>query len=141
MPPGAEAHWDGKTEFRLGRTVKEAYKTWSARLNAGPTDIANMGQLMDRYAVEIVPTKAAKSQESNRLSLRRLRPVFGHMRPSTVPPHHYHQYKHKAGVQFGNTSINRDLEVLSHLLTMAVEWGGTDKNPLIAQVKDQRVFV
>jgi hypothetical protein len=88
VSPGAEAHWDGKTEFRLGQTVKEAYKTWSARLNAGPTDIANMGQLMDRYALEIVPMKAATSQESNRLSLRRLRPVFGHMNPSTVLPRH-----------------------------------------------------
>jgi hypothetical protein len=75
VPPGAEAHWDGKTEFRLGRTVKEAYKAWSERLNAGPSDIANMSQLMDRYALEIVPTKAIKSQESNQLSLRRLRPV------------------------------------------------------------------
>ena len=94
--------------------------------------------VMDRYASEIVPTKAAKSQESNRLSLRRLRRVFGHIHPSTVLPRHYHQYKHKAAVQFGKTSINRDLEVLSHLLTMAVEWGVTDKNPLIGQVKKHR---
>ena len=139
VPPGAEAHWDGKTEFRLGRTVKEAYKAWSERLNAGPSDIANMSQLMDRYALEIVPTKAIKSQESNQLSLRRLRPVFGHMHPAKVLPRHYNQYKHTAAGKFGKTSINRDLEVLSHLLTMAVEWGVIDKNPLIGQVKKHRM--
>jgi integrase len=97
-----------------------------------------MGQLMDRYALEIVPTKATKSQESNRLSLRRLRPVFGHMHPAKVLPRHYNQYKHTAAGKFGKTSINRDLEVLSHLLTMAVEWGVIDKNPLIGQVKKHR---
>jgi len=86
VPPGAETHWDGRTEFRLGRTLTEAYKAWSERLNVGQSDIANMGQLMDRYALEIVPRKAAKSQDSNRLSLRRLRPVFGHMHPSKVLP-------------------------------------------------------
>lgn len=138
VPPGAEALWDGKSEFRLGRTLQEAYKAWSERLNADQSDIRNMGQLMDRYALEIVPTKAAKSQESNRLSLRRLRPVFGHMHPAKVLPRHYNQYKHKAGGKFGKTSINRDLEVLSHLLTMAVEWGIIDKNPLIGQVKKHR---
>ena len=138
VPPGAETHWDGRTEFRLGRTLTEAYKAWSERLNVGQSDIANMGQLMDRYALEIVPRKAAKSQDSNRLSLRRLRPVFGHMHPSKVLPRHYNQYKHTAAGKFGKTSINRDLEVLSHLLTMAVEWGVVDKNPLIGQVKKHR---
>lgn len=138
VPPGAEAHWDGKTEFRLGRTVKEAYKAWSERLNGDHGDISNMGRLMDRYTLEVVPTKATKSQESNQLSLRRLRPVFGHMHPSQVLPRHYNQYKHAAVTKFGKTSINRDLEVLSHLLTMAVEWGIIDKNPLIGQVKKHR---
>jgi len=138
VPPGAESLWDGKTEFRLGKSLQEAYRSWSDRLNVDPSKIGNMGKLMDRYALEVVPTKAPKSQEINRLSLRRLRPVFGHMHPGKVLPRHYNQYKHTAAGKFGKTSINRDLEVLSHLLTMAVEWGIIDKNPLIGQVKKHR---
>ena len=60
------------------------------------------------------------------------------MHPAKVLPRHYIQYKHTAAGQFGKTSINRDLEVLPDLLTMAVEWGVIDKNPLIGQVKKHR---
>jgi hypothetical protein len=47
-----------------------------------------MAHLMDRYLLEVVPKKAQKSQESNRISLAKLRAVFGHMSIASVKPKH-----------------------------------------------------
>ena len=60
VPPGKEILWDGKQFFRLGDTLSKAYKVWSDKLQA--TDKANtIGQLLDRYAVEVIPQKAKSS--------------------------------------------------------------------------------
>jgi integrase len=86
--------------------------------------------------LEVVPSKAPKSQESNRISLAKLRPVFGHMRISAAnKPKYAYQYKDAATRRHGATATNRDLEVLSHLFSMAVEWGLIDRNLLKGQVR------
>src|SRR5471030_924022 len=78
VPPGLEAMWENKQMFRLGKTLPEAYKEWAKRLEA--TDKANnISQLLDRYALEVVPTKAAATQMGNSRHIKRLRAVFGHM--------------------------------------------------------------
>ena len=90
VPPGMEDQWDGKKEFTLGKTLPDAYRVWADRL-AELGDITTVSDLMDRYLLEVVPTKSFKSQESNQLAIRRLRPVFGMMRPSEIQP--VHAYK------------------------------------------------
>jgi integrase len=129
-----EDEWNGKKEFLLGRTLPEAYRTWSERLNSEGSSIRTIAHLMDRYLLEVVPNKAPKSQESNQISLAKLRPVFGHMSITSLKPKHAYQYKDGATRKHGATATNRDLEVLSHLLTMAVEWGLIDRNQLKGQV-------
>ena len=57
VPPSLEELWDGKKEFRLGKTLPESYLTWSQRLEA-VEDIKTMGELLDRYNYEVVPKKA-----------------------------------------------------------------------------------
>jgi hypothetical protein len=57
VPAGLEAHRDGKRQFHLGSTLAEAYKTWAARFCA-PTAVRTIAHLLDRYALEVVPTKA-----------------------------------------------------------------------------------
>ncbi|TVO75098.1 integrase [Sedimenticola selenatireducens] len=135
VPPADLDLWDGKQEFRLGKSEAEAYKTWSKRLNAVDSDLSTMTKLMDRYLLEVIPSKAPKTQTSNRTSIGRLRPIFGPMQPDGIKPRHYNAYKHEALKKYGKTSVNHDLEVLSHLITMAVEWGAIDRNPLLGQVK------
>jgi hypothetical protein len=34
VPPGLESLWDGKQFFRLGKTLPEAYREWSARIDS-----------------------------------------------------------------------------------------------------------
>jgi len=124
--------WDGKKEFRLGKTLNEAYRTWAEKLELY-SDAKTMAELLDRYALEVIPTKAWKSQESNNISIRKLKPVFGHMPIDSVKPMHVYQYKDKRGKE-GKTAANRDIEVLSHAFTKAIEWGLTENHPIKGKV-------
>lgn len=134
VPPGSESQWDGKQEFRLGVTLAEAYRAWALRLDP-PEGIRLLGDLFDRYAAEVVPAKAPKTQVSNRLSLRRLRCVFASVPVVALKPRHAYRYRDEVTRKHGAASANRDLEVLSHSLSKAVEWGLADHNPLKGQVR------
>ena len=125
--------WDGKTEFRLGKTLSEAYRVWATKLELY-ADAKLMSELLDRYALEVVPEKAPKSQESNQISIRKLRAVFGHMPIETVKPKHVYQYRDLRGKD-GKSSANRDIEVLSHAFTKAIEWGLCENHPVKGKVR------
>ena len=134
VPVNCRDSWDGKTEFRLGKTLPEAYKAWSERLEY-LSDARNMSELLDRYALEVVPEKAHKSQESNRISIRRLRPVFGDLPIESIVPKHAYRYLDMVAKKHGKASANRDFEVLSHALSKAVQWGLTDTNRIKGEVR------
>ena len=138
VPNNARELWDGKTEFRLGSTLYEAYRAWADRVEAH-SDARTMAQLLDRYALEVVPGKASKTQESNRISIRRLRPVFGSMPIIAIKPRHAYRYRDKVTKKNGAASANRDLEVLSHSLSKAVEWGLIDRNSIKGQVRKNAI--
>ena len=130
VPPGLESRWDGKKLYRLGKTLAEAYRSWAAMIELSDGDIQTIAQLLDRYALEVVPLKAPKTQASNQAAIKRLRAVFGSMRVSDLTPQHAYQYRDKRG-RSAPTAANRELEVLSHSLTKAVEWGVIKEQPLI----------
>lgn len=133
VPESLSELWDGKKEFRLGKTLNEAYRTWAERLELY-SDAKTMAELLDRYAWEVIPTKAPKTQESNNISIRKLKPVFGHMPIDSVKPKHVYQFKDKRG-RDGKTAANRDIEVLSHAFTKAIEWGLTENHPIKGKVQ------
>jgi integrase len=130
--------WDGKTEYRLGKTLSEAYRTWAARLELY-SDAKTMAELLDRYALEVVPTKAPKSQESNIISIRKLKPVFGRMPIAAVKPKHVYKYRDLRSQQ-GKVAANRDIEVLSHAFTKAIEWGLCENHPIKGKVRKNSVL-
>jgi integrase len=133
VPPGLEPKWDGKKQFRLGTTLPEAYRAWAARLEK-QLEAKTIGQLLDRYSFEIIPTKAPKTQTQNRAAVTRLRAVFGSMAIDDLRPLHVYQYLDKRG-QKTKTAANREMEVLSHAYTKAIEWGLTDRHPIKGQVR------
>ena len=57
VPSGTEHLWGGKKEFRLGATLLEASVAWAKRVE--PSKMSTIGDLLDRYALEVVPKKAA----------------------------------------------------------------------------------
>lgn len=134
VPESQRDQWDNKTSFLLGRTEAEAYRTWSERLNRIPGQLRNIADLLDRYTNEVITQKAPRTQESNRISVRRLRKAFGHMLVDTVDPHHVYQYMDAVAQKHGPTSANRDLEVFRHSYSKAVQWGAINRNPIKGQV-------
>lgn len=133
VPPGLEAQWDGFKRFPLGRTLPAAYKTFSERI--GPSKgVRTVGELLDRYGVEVVPTKAPKTAYDNAGHIRRLRAVFEAMPLGSIEPHHIYKYVDVRGVR---VAAHREIEVLSHAFTKAVEWGLLKRHPFKGQVRLQ----
>jgi integrase len=130
VPAGLEYMWGGKKRFRLGKTLPEAFKTFASHLNS-PSKIRNINQLLDRYLLEVVPTKAAASQVSNHQQIKRLRVVFGELPLLPFPPKYVYQYVDKSKSKI---SAKREIATLSHAYTKAVKWGEIDKHPFKGQV-------
>lgn len=146
VPVGLEHLWDGKKKFRLGGTLPEAYKTWADRLQ--PTEgvrVRTVSDLLDRYALEVVPTKRPTTRTHNLICIPRLRAVFGALDISAVKPRHVYRYvdlrsakkkdEETGRVTGGRTIALREIEVLSHAYTKAVEWGYLDRHPFKDEVR------
>ena len=131
VPRGMAKHWDGKAEFRLGANLAEAYKTWAERLET-PDDVRTIGQLLERYAIEVVPGKAAATRTGNARQIVILAKVFGAMRLNAIEPIMIRQYVAR---RKGKVAAQREIEVLSHAYSMAVEWGFIARHPFLGQVR------
>lgn len=131
VPPGHEASWDGKKQFRLGKSLPEAYKVWADRLGT-LDDAKTIGDLLDRYSLEVVPKKEATTRAQNASAIKRLRAVMGAQPLAALKPRHIYQYVDKRSAK---TSAHREIEVLSHAYTKAVEWGYLDRHPFKGEVR------
>jgi len=130
VSPGQEAAWDNKKTFRLGRTLPEAHREWAKRIEAADS-ATTIGALLDRYQLEVIPTKAPSTQRQNLLAMKQLRIVFAAMNLDDIIPRHVYLYVDKRPAK---TSAHREIEVLSHAFTKAVEWGYVDRHPFLGQV-------
>lgn len=123
--------WDGKKWFKLGTTLSEAYKVWSDRIQA-PSTITTISDLLDRYLLEVIPTKAPKTAKENTRIVGVLRPVFGAMYLTDIEPQHIYKYFDKRSAK---VAAKRELEVLSHAFTKAVEWGLIKAHPFKSETR------
>lgn len=131
VPPGQEGAWDGKQTFRLGASLPEAYKVWAERLQI--VDRAkNVAALLDRYALEVIPTKSVTTQTQNASAIKPVRATFGPMSLADIKPRHVYQYVDRREKK---TAARREMELLSHALTKAVEWGYLDRHPFKGEVR------
>ena len=121
--------WGGKRIVRLGKTLTEAYRTWSERSEIQP-EAKTIGQLLDRYLLEVVPGKAPSTQTGNKVFIAELRRAFEKRPLLPFPPQYV--YKYYAG-RSAKTSALREIEVLSHAYTKAAEWGLIDAHPFKLQ--------
>jgi len=131
VPKGLEAAWDGKKQFRLGKTLPEAYKVWADRLDS-MDEAKTIGDLLDRYALQVVPQKETTTQAQNSVAIKRLRAVFGTLPLTSLKPRHVYQYLDKRAAK---TAAKREIEVLSHAYTKSVEWGYLDRHPFKGEVR------
>lgn len=151
VPPGLEAKWDGKKLFRLGATLHDASRTWEERMqqagDATNDRVKTIGDLLDRYAREVIPAKSAASQVSNRFQMRKVREVFGSMPLGPFKPQLIYQFvdarskkkfdSESGRMKGGKITAHREVELLSHAFTKAVEWGYIDRHPFKGEVRLQ----
>lgn len=137
VPLGAEGLWENKKLYRLGKTLPEAYRTWAERMD-NLDKAQTIGQLLDRYLLEVVPTKAPATQTANIIYIKQLTSIFGDMHLDALRPQIIYQYVDKrkqkrineSGRTTGGLAIaHREVKTLSHAFTKAVEWGYIDKHP------------
>ena len=143
VPPGMEHLWDDKKQFRLGKTLPEAYREWADRI--GHVEKARtIGQLLQRYEHEVIPTKAKNTQDGNFVHSKRLRAVFGDMPLTAIKPQHIYQYVDRRAKKVedeegkktgGGVIARREVALLSHAFTKAVEWGYIGRHPFKGEVR------
>lgn len=134
VPPEVRHLWDGKTWFRLGGTLPEAYRAWAERVGR-PQNITMIRDLIDRYILEVIPKKkekSAKTASENLRQIERFRPAFDKMNIQDIEPHHIYKYFEK---RTAKVAAKKEIEVLSHIFTKAVEWGELKQHPFKGQVR------
>lgn len=122
---------DGRrVEIPLGSDLHEAKRKWAdLECQAAPPDTGLMRFIFDRYARDIIPTKAARTQKDNAAQLVTLRKVFDTAPIDAITPQFVAQYRDKRS-QAAPVRANRELALLSHVWNLAREWGYTAKeNP------------
>ena len=106
--------------------------------------VRTIAELLDRYALEVVPRKAATNQAQHVHWIKQLRAVFGAMPLDALEPQHIYQYVEKrsrkktsdAGkTTGGRIAAHREVEVLSHSFTKAVQWGYVRAHPFKNEVR------
>jgi integrase len=87
-----------------------------------------MNGVFDRFALEVIPTKASRTQLDYRKQLPLLRAVFGEVPPREITATHVFEYRNTRGQQ-SVVQANREKSLLSSIMTKAVEWGAVSQNP------------
>ena len=135
VPKGQEDFWDGKTEFKLGVTLSDAYQVFGARIESTPDDIQTFAHLFDHYAVKVTPTKAPRTQIDEQRMLGKLRQMIGRNKVEPWKPKHSYKLRNKikeTAKKSGEKFANRHMALLKHVFTKAVEWGVIDDHPMKA---------
>jgi integrase len=138
VPPGQESQWDGRKQFRLGATLGEAATEWAKRMSAAERPVTHVRELLERYALEVIPTKAVATQAGDNASVVSLRKVFGDMRLVDIEPQHIYKYADTRVDKSGKKSpsmARHEIGVFKHAFTKAVEWGLIPKHPFKGEVR------
>lgn len=131
VPEGLESKWDGKKLFRLGKKLSDAHKEYGKRVESTEKN-KTIADLLDRYVLEVVPTKAIRTQGENQRYIIRLRKAFGHGLIDAIKPKDAYEYIDKRTVK---GQAKREIKLLGHAFTMAIEWGYIDSHPLKGQMR------
>ena len=138
VPHGLEYRWDGRKQYRLGTTLGDAASEWAKRIRTAEHPALYIGELLERYAIEVIPTKAPATQRGDIRALVNLRVVFGDMRLDALEPTHIYQYVagrlNKQGQNSHATGVF-ETRVLKHAFTKAVEWGFIRRHPFKGEVR------
>lgn len=117
-----------RKEIPLGNDLDQAKVEWARLERKAPIKPTHlMGYVFDRYEKEIIPGKSPRTQSDNRKELKQLRKAFENAPIDSITPQVVAQYR---DARTAKVRANREIALLSHIFTIAREWGLTDKaNP------------
>jgi integrase len=116
---------DGKW-INLGREYPQAMMHW-AKLIQRPGGMTTMGEIMDRYLLEIAPAKAKRTYLDNLKEMANLRAVFGALPPGDIEASAIYRYLDERGAP---VRANREISLLSDVFKKAIRWGAANANPV-----------
>lgn len=110
-------------DIQLGKDLDKARLKW-AELEAKdkPADLTVMRSIFDRYARDIIPKKAPRTQADNAKELKQLRVAFDSAPIDAITPAMIAGYRDS---RTAKTRANRELALFSHVFNTAREWGLT----------------
>ena len=82
-------------------------------------------EVFQRYRQEILPQKRESTQKKEKQYLNRLELIFAGAPPGSIRPVHIYQYLDRRPKVTGN----RELSVLSDVMSYAIRWGVIEENP------------
>lgn len=114
--------------------LREMYSAIALILDSNASTYA---PLFDRYEREVLPTKAAATCKDQRRQLQHLRAVFGNSPKGSITARDVRRLIADNG---GTVSIRRTVALLSHVHTMAIEWGddSIDANPCLGLTNESK---
>ena len=123
-------------ELSLGSDFDKARLKWAElEAKAKPADLKIMKGIFDRYARDIIPKKAPRTQKDNRAELKYLRDAFDDAPIDAITPSMVAQYR---DARTAKTRANREIALLSHVFNMAREWGFTNRENPCAGVRKNK---
>jgi integrase len=131
---GAGCKW-----IALGGDYAVAIERWRQYEQPGSssqTD-ATFGQVAQRYQLEILPSKAPRTQRDNLAELKLILPTFRDALLSEIKPVHIRQYLDARG-RVAKIRANREKALISHIWNKAREWGYTELPNPCAGIKGYR---
>lgn len=133
VPREARHLWDNKTQFRLGSTEAEAFRTWNDRVQQGAAKTQNVSCLIDDWITDHVMNPKRVRPATTRYylaSLKHIRPVFGHMTIGEIRRSEIKQY-YMIRYDKLKTAAKKELETLSAFLGWCMDRDLIDYNPAL----------
>ncbi len=122
---------NARTRIPLGRDFAPAMAKYG-ELVAGQWSGRTLGDVIDRYRLEVLPLKAANTQANEGRALDLLRSVFGKMLPDQLTAQDCYRYidlrRTKKG-QPAPIAARNEIKLLQHVYSKAIRWGVTSLNP------------
>lgn len=133
-PGGTYYYYDtgGKPrrEIPLGNNYIDAIKKWAELEGKNIKPVIYFKEVAERYLLEVIPTKSARTQRDNIIELEKLLEFFNNPPApvAEIKPQHVQQYLNWRTSNGKNslTRANREKALLSHMFNKSREWGVID---------------
>lgn len=116
----------------LGRDLASAIARYGQLIH-GQWSGRTLGDVIDRYRIDVLPLKSPKTRRNEGDQLTKLKAVFGDMYPDTVTAQQLYRYadqRRRPDGQPAPEAARHELALLGHVYSKAIRWGVATINPV-----------